>query len=94
MRAKYALDDIKFKLLDPHFLNLSNLEAEKRLDVMSTYNINRDDIIKTIKSHHELLSSLNNMIYTMERISAENSNRIELANKILAKLKIEKIKLH
>lgn len=80
--------------MDPHFLNLSNLEAEKRLDVMSTYNINRDDIIKTIKSHHELLSSLNNMIYTMERISAENSNRIELANKILAKLKIEKIKLH
>jgi hypothetical protein len=93
LRAKNALDDIKFKLLDPMLLNLSNIDRIKRLEVMSNYKINPDDIINGIRSHNDLLSPLNNMIYTMERISSENLWRTNSAKEILAKLQEEKVRL-
>ena len=93
LRAKYALDDVKFNLLDPMLLNLSNLDRSKRLEVMSNYEINPDEIINGIRSHNDLLSPLNNMIYTMERISSENLWRTNRAKKMLAKLKEEKVRL-
>jgi hypothetical protein len=90
LRVKNAMDDIKFKLLDPMLLNLSNIDRTKRLEVMSNYEINPDDIIKGIRSHNDLLPPLNNMIYTMERISAENLWRTNKAKETLAKLEEEK----
>lgn len=90
LRVKNALDDIKFKLLDPMLLNLSNIERTKRLEEMSNYEINPDEIINGIRSHHDLLSPLNNMIYTMERISSENLSRTNKAKETLTKLREEK----
>jgi hypothetical protein len=93
LRTKYAMDDVKFKLLDPNLLNLSNLDSLKRLEVISTYKINPDDIIKKIRSYDDLLSPLNTMAYTMDRISYENSSRTELAHEVLAKLNEERDRL-
>jgi hypothetical protein len=63
------------------------------MEVMSNYEINPDDIINEIRSHNDLLSPLNTMIYTMKRISSENLWRTKLAKEMLAKLKEEKVRL-
>jgi len=55
LRTKYALDDVTLELLGPTLLNLSNIDSTKRMDVLSNYEINPDDIINGIRSHNELL---------------------------------------
>ena len=60
---------------------------------MSNYEIDPDNIIKEVRSYDDLLSPLNNMIYTMERISSENLGRTNSAKGMLAKLKEEKVRL-
>ncbi len=93
LRAKYALDDVKLALLDPTLLNLSNLDSTERVEVLSNYKINPDNIINGIRSQNDLLLPLNTMIYTMKRISSENLGRIKSAKEMLAKLEEEKVRL-
>jgi len=93
LRAKYALDDVKLALLDPTLLNLSNLDSTERVEVLSDYEINPDNIINGIRSQNDLLLPLNMMIYTMKRISSENLRRIKSAKEMLAKLEEEKVRL-
>ena len=93
LRVKYAMDDVKFELLDPGLLNLSNLNALNRLKVMEEYDINPDEVLKRIRSTEKLLYHVNTMIYSMDRISYENSSRTKLAQEVLSKLKEEKLRL-
>jgi len=93
LRAKYAMDDIKFELLDPVLLNLSNLDKANKIKVMSEQEIVPDAIIKEIRSNENLLAALKTMIYTMKRISYENSQRTNMAEEVLNELNKEKMRL-
>ncbi len=93
LRAKYAMDDIKFELLDAALLNLSNLDEDDRQRVMSEQEIVPDAIIEVVRSHKNLLIPLKTMIYYTERISSENLWRTKFATEVLHHLNEEKRRL-
>jgi len=89
LNAKHSYDEVKFTLLDPILLNLTNYNETERSKIMSKYDINPESIISRIRSHEGLMPALNKMIYTRARISIENEWRTEIAQELLEKLEME-----
>ncbi len=87
--AQRIYQNIQAGLMEPRYRILSNYSEEERVEFLAQNTVDLDEIIGRVRSHPEIESALNAMIYSQDRLLLESEFREIRAERLIEALEVE-----